>query len=154
MSILKNTPLEIVKDIAKASISYSDMLRKLKLTTNGSTNHRVLKKFLTEHNIDTSHFTLINPNKKVKAPVYDFEDILIKDSKYTNMSRLKTRLINAGYLTYRCEICHIDSWNNLPISLQLDHINGVHTDNRLENLRLLCPNCHSQTPTYAGRNRK
>jgi len=52
---------------------------------------------------------------------------------------------------YKCVICGMSSHNGEPLTLQLDHINGVHTDCRFENLRLLCPNCHSQTPTFAGR---
>lgn len=154
MSILNNTPIDVIRDLVKTSISYSDILRKLKLSTNGSTNHRTLKKFLIENNIDTSHFTIVNPNRKAQKPKHAFEDILIVNSKYTNMSRLKLRLIEANYLEYKCNICGIYEWLNQPISLQLDHINGVHSDNRLENLRFLCPNCHSQTPTYAGRNKK
>jgi 5-methylcytosine-specific restriction endonuclease McrA len=53
----------------------------------------------------------------------------------------------------RCQICGISEWHGKPITLQLDHINGINNDNRYENLRLICPNCHSQTITYAGRNK-
>jgi hypothetical protein len=53
----------------------------------------------------------------------------------------------------KCEICEIgNEWNGKPLTLQLDHINGIHLDNRIENLRILCPNCHSQTATFCGRN--
>ena len=55
---------------------------------------------------------------------------------------------------YKCHICGIDEWNDKAIVLQLDHINGVKRDNRIENLRFLCPNCHSQTDTFAGKNKK
>jgi hypothetical protein len=51
---------------------------------------------------------------------------------------------------YKCEICNISEWQNKPLGLQVDHINGVHHDNRLENLRFICPNCHSQTETFCG----
>jgi hypothetical protein len=58
-------------------------------------------------------------------------------------------------LTEKCEICEIgSSWNNKPLVLQLDHINGINNDNRLENLRLLCPNCHSQTDTFSGKHKR
>jgi Zn finger protein HypA/HybF involved in hydrogenase expression len=56
--------------------------------------------------------------------------------------------IKEGLLIYKCYKCGIDSWNDEPINLQLEHINGNHFDNRLENLTLLCPNCHSQTKTF------
>jgi 5-methylcytosine-specific restriction endonuclease McrA len=67
---------------------------------------------------------------------------------------VKLRLLNAGLLENRCEICGITDWLGKPLMMHLDHINGVKDDHRFENLRMLCPNCHSQTPTYGGRNVK
>jgi hypothetical protein len=64
------------------------------------------------------------------------------------------RLIAAGRLENRCEECGISEWRGRPLSLDLHHRNGVKDDNRLENLTLLCPNCHRQTDTFAGRNRR
>jgi HNH endonuclease len=69
-----------------------------------------------------------------------------------NRVNLKLRLIAAGLKEPRCEECGIDSWLGRPLSLALHHVNGVGDDNRLENLQLLCPNCHSQTDTFARRN--
>jgi hypothetical protein len=66
-------------------------------------------------------------------------------------SKLKTKLISAG-VKYECSICHTNEWLGNKLSLHLDHINGINKDNRPENLRFLCPNCHSQTDTYCGKN--
>ncbi len=72
----------------------------------------------------------------------------------TSTSRIavKRRLLRDGLLTPACSICGLTSWRGQPLICHIDHINGVGYDHRLENLRMLCPNCHSQTPTYAGRN--
>ena len=85
---------------------------------------------------------------------FELSEILVETSTYTNNHALKLRLVREGILEYKCEICGISEWMGKEISLQLDHRNGVHSDYRLENLRLLCPNCHSQTETYGAKNRK
>jgi len=64
----------------------------------------------------------------------------------------KLKLIREGYLQDRCDKCGLSDWRGKPLVIHIDHINGVKSDWRLENLRMLCPNCHSQTPTFAGRN--
>lgn len=88
--------------------------------------------------------------KKRKIPL---RKILVKGSSYAS-SRLKKRLIAKGLLEEQCSECGLGSeWNGRPLVLQLDHINGVRDDHRLGNLRILCPNCHTQTPTYVSRNR-
>ena len=73
----------------------------------------------------------------------------------TRFGYRQSRLIKEGLLEYKCDICeNIGEWYGNPLVLQLDHINGKHNDNNLDNLRLLCPNCHSQTDTFAGKNLK
>jgi 5-methylcytosine-specific restriction endonuclease McrA len=67
---------------------------------------------------------------------------------------VRRRLLMAGILENICEVCGLREWQGKPISMQIDHINGIRDDHRLENLRMLCPNCHSQTPTFSGRNVK
>lgn len=67
-------------------------------------------------------------------------------------THVKTRLLRAGLLENRCSECGLAEWRGMPLKAHIDHINGIKNDNRLENLRMLCPNCHSQTNTYGGRN--
>jgi 5-methylcytosine-specific restriction endonuclease McrA len=75
-------------------------------------------------------------------------------SPQRDRKHVKTRLVREGLLKNSCQSCGLASWHGKPLNMHLDHINGVKNDNRLENLRMLCPNCHSQTPTYGGRNLK
>lgn len=82
------------------------------------------------------------------------EEILVENSTYLNRAKLKERLVRDNLLKYECSVCgNTGEWNNKFLSLQLDHINGINNDNRIENLRFLCPNCHSQTDTFSGKNK-
>ena len=138
------------RNIVANSLSYSDCLRALGLGTNGGSSTDVLKERIAELNCSIDHFSRSRSNAYKKYPI---EEILVENSTYMNISSLKHRLVAENILEYRCSICGINEWLGQPISLQLDHINGIHNDHRRENLRFLCPNCHSQTETYAGRNK-
>ncbi len=81
-------------------------------------------------------------------------EILNGKHPYYQTFKLNKRILKENVLKKECNVCKISSWNNKPISLHLDHINGISTDHRLNNLRFLCPNCHSQTDTYCGKNKK
>lgn len=139
-------------NIVENSDSYSDCLRQLGLGTHGGSSTDILKERIQELSCDISHFgnkkKVISPNVK-----YSLDEILVENSTYKNIARLKIRLVKEGYLEYKCARCGINEWMGEPISLQLDHQNGKNNDHRLENLRFLCPNCHSQTDTYAGKNK-
>jgi Zn finger protein HypA/HybF involved in hydrogenase expression len=87
----------------------------------------------------------------VKKDIFEY---LVENSK-NGRHNIKRRLLREGLIENVCSECGLkDTWNGKPISLELDHINGVNNDNRLENLRMLCPNCHSQTETFKSRNIK
>lgn len=144
---------EEFRNLIKSSYSYREALLKLGYCGSGR-GYDIIKRRIKELNISIKHFSSFgkNSNNKIK---YTLQEILIKDSKYTNTTNMKQRLIKAEMLEYKCAICgNTGNWLNKELVLQLDHINGDHTDNRIENLRLLCPNCHSQTETFTSRQRR
>jgi transposase-like protein len=138
-------------NIVQQSITYSEICKKLGLRTQGS-NYSTVKRRIQRQNLSISHFDRhLHRTIGVTIPL---SDILKENSTYGS-SMLKPRLIKENMLENKCCKCGLtNTWQDEPISLQLDHINGIHTDNRIENLRILCPNCHSQTTTYAGKNLK
>lgn len=79
------------------------------------------------------------------------DSIFCKNSSSSN-GLIKRAIVENNLFENKCSICNISTWLNSPLTLELDHINGDSTDNQLSNLRLLCPNCHSQTPTFRGKN--
>lgn len=119
-----------------------------------SGDYRTFYKYKYIFNVDTSHFLgqrYLSGNKR-NLPKQPLELHLVENS-FFSPKNLKKRLIQEKYLEYKCQNCGIDSWKGHHLSLQLDHINGNKFDNRLENLRILCPNYHSQTDTFCAKNR-
>jgi hypothetical protein len=113
-------------------------------------NYRVLNTLLDELEITKFVKNPIGNNKQYKKA----ENYLTQNSSISS-SKLRVKLITENIFEHKCSICSIEPyWNNKPLTLQLDHINGINTDNRLNNLRLVCPNCHSQTDNYAAKNIK
>lgn len=120
-------------------------------------SYKVFYRNVKRLNLDTSHFLgkahLTGKSNKF-APKIELKEILIKDSSYSSSHRLKERLIKEEIITNKCSRCSISEWQGEILSLHLDHIDGNNTNNEISNLRLLCPNCHSLTPTYCGKNKK
>lgn len=145
------TEEEFRKIIAENN-SWCSCAKAIGLSPNGSNSKIQIQKRAKELNCDTSHFTNTrNGNSYAK---YTLEEIMIENSPYQNTTRLKERIIQANIIPYECAICgNKGEWNGAKLVLQLDHINGKHYDHRKENLRFLCPNCHSQTETYSGKNK-
>lgn len=117
-----------------------------------NTNIRAIKNVIDKYKISIGHFRMKRQNKSAKKLTDD--EVFKKRDRFYNIALLKKRLFDKGYKERKCEICGISEWNEKPISLQIHHINGDNCDNRIENLQVLCPNCHSQTDTYCGRNKK
>lgn len=145
------TEEEFRKIIAENN-SWCSCAKAIGLSPNGSNSKIQIQKRAKELNCDTSHF--INTRNGNSYAKYTLEEIMIENSPYQNTTRLKERIIQANIIPYECSICgNKGEWNGAKLVLQLDHINGKHHDHRKENLRFLCPNCHSQTETYSGKNK-
>lgn len=140
-----------VKDVVATSTSIHEVLTKMNVAVT-RTSYNAARKAIHLFECDTSHFT--KKRKRSHSTKTSLENLLVEGSTYsTNL--LKHRLINEGVLKNACTKCgNPGVWLNEKLVLHLDHINGVRNDHRLQNLRLLCPNCHSQTGTYGGRNKK
>lgn len=123
---------------------------KLGIKNIGGNTYREIKKIADENNIPLTfnHLSKKISTKKNNVPINE----LLTNGSQINSNKLKEKLILNGIKRYCCENCGCSEWQGKPIPLELHHINGVHTDNRLENLQILCRNCHGQTNTFCGKN--
>lgn len=148
MSFLDKFSKEEIEEMIAESNSAVDFLLKIGQSTNSGSNRLVLSQYIKDHNIDTSHF------KKALVSKYKPEEIFI-DNSPTAQSVLRKYFRNGDYAPYQCAICGLKPfWNGQPLTLTLDHINGKNNDNRLSNLRWVCPNCDRQLPTFGSRKTK
>jgi hypothetical protein len=132
--------------------SYTEFLKKFGLRISGRTQ-MVLKKWISIWEIDTSHFAKKQKNS-INFIKKSLETILVENSSY-DTGHLKNRLYKENIKQRNCEMCgQGEEWRGSKFSLILDHINGIYNDNRLENLRILCPNCNATLDTHCGKNRK
>lgn len=149
--IKKSTTKEMLISAVQQAQSRMDCLKQLNLNPSANANLNWLEIMVLKYQLDKSHWLgrghLIGKNHSwsKKEPI---ENLLIKRDFAIGTSGFKKRLIKERILKEECYICHITEWREQKLSLQLDHINGDNSDNRKDNLRLLCPNCHSLTPTF------
>jgi hypothetical protein len=132
-----------------AARSHFDAMVRLGVRPAGG-NHATLKKYLALWGISTDHFDWggARPPRREAIPL---DEVLVEGSTYER-KRLKRRLVEAGLKELRCEMCgQGEMWRGVRMGLVLDHVNGVWNDNRLENLRFLCPNCNATLDTHCGR---
>jgi hypothetical protein len=146
---------EQLKNAIIASRSYAQTLKKLGLKPAGG-NYKTIQILIRELGLSTAHFygKGWNRGEAYRAPKQPkpLNQLLIISDRPPQTYQLKRRLIREGLKKEVCEICGIVNWLDKPLALHLDHVNGNNCDNRLENLRILCPNCHAQTDTYCANN--
>ena len=142
-----------IKKAIKNSRSIRQVLQKIGLKEAGG-NYFTIKRRIKKFGFNTNHFLGQGWCKNPPRTEYALKDILIKNSPYINTHNLKKKLIRKGIKKYQCERCLRTKWEGNKIPIELNHKNGDRRDNRIENLEILCPNCHALTPTYRGKNVK
>lgn len=146
----KYTDSEIVSAVA-SSDSIAQVLRQIGLSPVGG-NYATIKSAIARLNLDTNHF-LGQANTKGKQhnkgrPL----DYYLRSGVSSNSNQLRKKIISVGIKNHRCESCGLEYWLNEVIPLELHHKDGDRNNNSIENLMVLCPNCHTQTETYKGKN--
>lgn len=145
----KHSDIEF-QDAVKSSTSIRQVLQKLNIVPAGG-NYSTVKRRIKNLKLDTSHFTGQGwSHKKVLGPKLPLEYYLTHRT-FIKSNTLKLRLIKEGFFKHQCNKCKQTEWLNNPIPIELHHKNGDHYNNDLNNLEILCPNCHSFTDTYRRR---
>lgn len=154
---------DLLLPIVDSSNSYSNVIRCLGLKPSGG-NYRQIKKWIRFYNIDVSHFTGSAWSRGKTAKTCDIvnrisvanrltnDQVFCENSRVNSGCKILKRLLNDYQWEYKCNICGINDWLGKKLTLHVDHINGINNDNRIENLRILCPNCHQQTITWGAGN--
>lgn len=146
-----------LRKAVKESISFLEMLRNLGMKPAGG-NYKTFKYYIEKLKIDTSHW-LGQGHLKGKTHNWSnktpLDKILVENSEYRGTgNQIKKKLFRANLFEKKCYNCDRKTWMGKEIPLELEHKNGDNRDNRIENLTILCPNCHAQTETYRGKNKK
>lgn len=143
---------EEFRQLVKSSYNIKDILFKLGYSTiHNSWGYTMVKRRMDELHLRTTDFK--GRSSTQKTTTVNKNKLFSSNSKHSK-NVLRKFILKENLLEYKCAICGISHWNDKTLSLELDHINGVNNDNRLENLRWLCPNCYSQTSTYGSKNIK
>lgn len=135
-----------------SSTSISEVAKKLNTNRSGS-GFYTLRNTAIALGLDQSHMPETRNQRTAIKNSYSLDDILSNKVSYSNTSNLKKRLYSAKLLEKKCSICGIDEWMGKEAPLALDHINGNRNDNSIDNLRILCYNCHGQTETFGSKNK-
>jgi len=151
MQFRKYTKEQLIEAVTN-SVSIRQALQQLGVSAYGG-NYRVIKGYIEKLSLSTSHMLGKARNKGQKLPNKRPIEDYLSNSKYIQSNKLRKRLLRDKIFEHKCSSCNSSSWLGKPIPLELDHKNGNHKDNSLDNLRLLCPNCHALTPTYRGKNK-
>lgn len=163
ISMNKTSPIwsiskEEFQKICKTYTTLADIIRHFNIKPDG--NYKTLQKRIKDENIDISHIKLgndSNKNRKFFIKYTSKEDVInaINTKKIKGNSSVRRQIIKWNILSNKeCSVCHIkNNWNGKILILQLDHIDGNHQNHNISNLRFICPNCHSQTKTFSGKNK-
>jgi len=143
--------IALLPELVADSRGWSDVIRGLGLSEKAAGNYRTVQKHAAMLGLDISHFVGKGAGKSKGNVKYTLGEMLVENGSASTYN-VRNRILKEGIKAYQCELCGIAEWMGKPIALQLDHINGVGNDHRVENLRILCPNCHSQTETWGSRN--
>lgn len=145
--------IEIIKDVVKSSYSYTEVLRNLNKSKSGD-SIKIIKRVILENNISIEHFDSWK-NNRVNNGTHKPIEFYLNVGTNIQSNKLKFKLYENGMKERICELCgQGEEWNGKKMALILDHINGINNDNRIENLRIVCPNCNATLETHCRGHKK